>query len=55
MYEVLHAVKKGIKDAVAPQAMFEDLGIKYVGPVDGHDIVGRRVGAARGPRASAAR
>ncbi|MFC7545538.1 1-deoxy-D-xylulose-5-phosphate synthase [Plantactinospora sp. GCM10030261] len=37
MYEVLHAVKKGIKDAVAPQAMFEDLGIKYVGPVDGHD------------------
>ncbi|HEY0697559.1 MAG TPA: 1-deoxy-D-xylulose-5-phosphate synthase [Micromonospora sp.] len=39
MYEVLHAVKKGIKDAVAPQAMFEDLGIKYVGPVDGHDLV----------------
>src|SRR5688572_14202628 len=37
LYEVLHAVKKGIKDAVAPQAMFEDLGIKYVGPVDGHD------------------
>jgi 1-deoxy-D-xylulose-5-phosphate synthase len=38
LYEALHAVKKGIKDAVAPQAMFEDLGIKYVGPVDGHDI-----------------
>jgi 1-deoxy-D-xylulose-5-phosphate synthase len=38
VFEVLHAVKKGIKDAVAPQAMFEDLGIKYVGPVDGHDI-----------------
>src|SRR5438874_10188328 len=38
MYEVLHAVKKGIKDAVAPQALFEELGIKYVGPVDGHDI-----------------
>ena len=38
VYEVLHAVKKGIKDAVAPQGMFEDLGIKYVGPVDGHDI-----------------
>jgi 1-deoxy-D-xylulose-5-phosphate synthase len=37
LYEVLHAVKKGIKDAVAPQALFEDLGIKYVGPVDGHD------------------
>jgi 1-deoxy-D-xylulose-5-phosphate synthase len=38
LYEVLHAVKKGIKDAVAPQAMFEDLGIKYIGPVDGHDV-----------------
>jgi 1-deoxy-D-xylulose-5-phosphate synthase len=37
LFEVLHAVKKGIKDAVAPQALFEDLGIKYVGPVDGHD------------------
>lgn len=38
LYEALHAVKKGIKDAVAPQGMFEDLGLKYVGPVDGHDI-----------------
>jgi len=37
-YEVLHAVKKGIKDAVSPQPMFEDLGIKYLGPVDGHDV-----------------
>ena len=31
-------MKKGIKDAVAPQGMFEDLGLKYVGPVDGHDV-----------------
>jgi 1-deoxy-D-xylulose-5-phosphate synthase len=38
LYETLHAVKKGLKDAVAPQAMFEDLGLKYVGPVDGHDL-----------------
>jgi 1-deoxy-D-xylulose-5-phosphate synthase len=38
LFEALHAVKKGVKDAVAPQAMFEDLGIKYVGPVDGHDL-----------------
>ncbi|UIJ33660.1 1-deoxy-D-xylulose-5-phosphate synthase [Allobranchiibius sp. GilTou73] len=38
MYETLHGVKKGIKDIVAPQqGMFEDLGIKYVGPIDGHD------------------
>jgi 1-deoxy-D-xylulose-5-phosphate synthase len=38
VYEVLHAVKSGIKDAVSPQPMFSDLGLKYVGPVDGHDI-----------------
>jgi 1-deoxy-D-xylulose-5-phosphate synthase len=38
LFDALHAVKKGIKDAVAPQALFEDLGVKYVGPVDGHDL-----------------
>jgi 1-deoxy-D-xylulose-5-phosphate synthase len=30
-------MKKGVKDALAPQGLFEDLGLKYVGPVDGHD------------------
>ena len=39
IYETLHGVKKGIKDIVAPQGMFEDLGLKYMGPIDGHDIV----------------
>ncbi|MEY4311854.1 MAG: hypothetical protein RLZZ571_624 [Actinomycetota bacterium] len=38
MFEALHGMKKGIKDFVAPQGVFEDLGIKYVGPVDGHNI-----------------
>ena len=38
IYETLHGVKKGIKDIVAPQGMFEDLGLKYIGPVDGHNI-----------------
>ncbi|WPW32629.1 1-deoxy-D-xylulose-5-phosphate synthase [Streptomyces atratus] len=38
LYESLHGAKKGFKDAVAPQGMFEDLGLKYVGPIDGHDI-----------------
>ncbi|HSS67626.1 MAG TPA: 1-deoxy-D-xylulose-5-phosphate synthase, partial [Nocardioidaceae bacterium] len=37
LYDALHAIKRGLKDALAPQGMFEDLGIKYVGPVDGHD------------------
>jgi len=36
-YEALHALKKGLKDALYPQGMFEDLGLKYVGPIDGHD------------------
>jgi 1-deoxy-D-xylulose-5-phosphate synthase len=36
-YEALHGIKKGIKDILQPQAMFEDLGLKYVGPIDGHD------------------
>jgi len=38
LFEALHGVKKGLKDIVAPQGMFEDLGLKYVGPVDGHDL-----------------
>ncbi|MFJ4415251.1 1-deoxy-D-xylulose-5-phosphate synthase [Streptomyces sp. NPDC088925] len=38
LYESLHGAKKGFKDAFAPQGLFEDLGLKYVGPVDGHDI-----------------
>ncbi|GAB4085888.1 1-deoxy-D-xylulose-5-phosphate synthase [Myceligenerans cantabricum] len=33
----MHGFKKGIKDVIAPQGLFEDLGIKYIGPVDGHD------------------
>ncbi len=36
MYDAVHGLKKGIKDVLSPQGMFEDLGLKYVGPVDGH-------------------
>ena len=38
LYEALHGMKRGIKDLLAPQGMFEDLGLKYLGPVDGHDL-----------------
>ena len=53
-YDALHGLKKGIKDVVAPQGMFEDLGLKYIGPVDGHDVAGveaalRRAKAFSGP------
>ncbi len=38
LYEALHGMKKGLKDLIQPQVMFEDLGLKYVGPIDGHDV-----------------
>ncbi|MGW3951133.1 1-deoxy-D-xylulose-5-phosphate synthase [Streptomyces sp. NPDC004752] len=38
LYDTLHGAKKGLKDFIAPQGLFEDLGLKYVGPIDGHDI-----------------
>src|SRR5690606_13826175 len=37
VYEVLHGMKVGLKDVLAPQGMFEDLGLKYIGPIDGHN------------------
>ncbi|WP_405593079.1 1-deoxy-D-xylulose-5-phosphate synthase [Streptomyces sp. NBC_01190] len=54
LYESLHGAKKGFKDAFAPQGMFEDLGLKYLGPIDGHDIAAmesalRRAGRFSGP------
>ncbi len=54
LYDSLHGAKKGLKDFIAPQGMFEDLGLKYVGPVDGHDVAAvesalRRAKRFRGP------
>ena len=37
LYDTLHGLKKGIKDVLQPQVLFEDLGLKYIGPIDGHD------------------
>jgi 1-deoxy-D-xylulose-5-phosphate synthase len=47
IYTALHAAKRGLKDAFAPQGMFEDLGLKYMGPVDGHDIAAVESALAR--------
>ena len=49
-FAALHGVKQGVKDVLAPQGMFEDLGLKYLGPVDGHDrlAVEHALRAARG-------
>jgi 1-deoxy-D-xylulose-5-phosphate synthase len=50
IYDALHGMKRGLKDVVAPQGMFEDLGLKYFGPVDGHDVEAMETafGLARG-------
>ncbi len=37
LFDTLHGIKKGLKDVLQPQVLFEDLGLKYLGPVDGHD------------------
>jgi 1-deoxy-D-xylulose-5-phosphate synthase len=37
-YDILHGIKIGLKDVLAPQGLFSDLGLKYIGPIDGHDI-----------------
>ncbi|MCL2783847.1 MAG: 1-deoxy-D-xylulose-5-phosphate synthase [Propionibacteriaceae bacterium] len=38
-YDLLHGMKVGLKDILAPQGLFGDLGLKYIGPVPGHDRV----------------
>jgi 1-deoxy-D-xylulose-5-phosphate synthase len=54
LYTALHGLKRGLKDFLQPQVLFEDLGLKYVGPIDGHDIAAmetalRRAKAFDGP------
>ncbi len=43
LYSLLHAFKRGMKDWLAPQGMFSDLGLKYLGPIDGHDVAALEV------------
>ncbi|CAL9588058.1 1-deoxy-D-xylulose-5-phosphate synthase [Streptomyces sp. enrichment culture] len=50
LYGTLHGAKKGLKDFIAPQGLFEDLGLKYVGPIDGHDIEALESALARAKR-----
>ncbi|NFN87371.1 1-deoxy-D-xylulose-5-phosphate synthase [Clostridium sporogenes] len=38
MARSLEKVKNGIKQMIVPGMLFENLGIKYLGPIDGHDI-----------------
>ena len=38
MAKYLEKLKNGIKQMVVPGMFFEDMGIKYLGPIDGHNI-----------------
>jgi 1-deoxy-D-xylulose-5-phosphate synthase len=49
-YDALHGIKKGLKDVLSPQGLFEDLGLKYIGPVDGHDRAAVEQALARAKR-----
>lgn len=37
-YDALRALKKGMKEVFFDAGIFDSLGLKYMGPVDGHDI-----------------
>ncbi|MDU0477848.1 1-deoxy-D-xylulose-5-phosphate synthase [Staphylococcus chromogenes] len=37
-FHALHAFKEGVKNTVIPTEMFPELGMKYVGPIDGHSL-----------------
>jgi len=50
LFGALHGAKKGLKDFLQPQVLFEDLGLKYIGPIDGHDEQIMEQGAAPGGR-----
>jgi 1-deoxy-D-xylulose-5-phosphate synthase len=47
LYDVLHRLKDSLKDVMSPQVLFEDLGLKYVGPIDGHDVAALESALAR--------
>lgn len=36
--QCLHRVKDSLKHLLVPSMLFENMGIKYIGPIDGHDI-----------------
>ena len=38
VYGILHGIKMGVRDVLVPQGMFTELGLKYLGPINGHDV-----------------
>ncbi|MDO5060168.1 MAG: 1-deoxy-D-xylulose-5-phosphate synthase [Actinomycetaceae bacterium] len=46
-FETLHGIKSGMRELVVPNAMFAELGLKYLGTVDGHDLQALETALAR--------
>jgi 1-deoxy-D-xylulose-5-phosphate synthase len=38
MLHLAHKVEEGVKNLLVPSVIFEELGLRYYGPIDGHDI-----------------
>ena len=38
LIKAIRRIKKGIKQLIIPKMFFEDIGFKYLGPIDGHNI-----------------
>ena len=38
LIKIIRRIKQGIKQLIIPKMFFEDIGFKYLGPIDGHDI-----------------
>jgi len=36
--QLVHKIEAGVKQILLPGVIFEDLGLRYYGPIDGHDI-----------------
>ncbi|MGC1479273.1 MAG: 1-deoxy-D-xylulose-5-phosphate synthase [Chthoniobacterales bacterium] len=36
--KLAHKAEAGLKNLIAPSVIFEDLGFRYYGPIDGHDV-----------------
>jgi len=37
-HQLAHKVEEGVKHLLLPSVIFEELGLRYYGPIDGHDI-----------------
>jgi 1-deoxy-D-xylulose-5-phosphate synthase len=46
-YSSLQGLYSAVREVIEPPAFFEALGVRYVGPIDGHDVAGLEVALVR--------